>query len=79
MKRLVIPPPKPTELRYPVDVQRIISVCEARGYVIDALTAEWAWCEYSDRYAAGWLFLPEDDEQLFSAVRGELDVEVRDD
>ncbi len=40
---------------YPDDIQRIILIANLNGYDIDIDTATWAWEQYSENYAAGWL------------------------
>jgi hypothetical protein len=55
--------------RYPEDVQRIQMVALSHGVVLSARDAEAAWDSYSDDMAAGWMGLPEDDDDLWSYVR----------
>lgn len=50
------------------DVVRIQQVCEQNGYEADLEACAYLWDEYSDRYAAGWLGLPEDDNDLWTEI-----------
>jgi hypothetical protein len=54
--------------RHRSDVERIVSVFAARGVVLHPLSAYEGWCEHSDHMAAGWLFLDEEDEELYNNV-----------
>jgi hypothetical protein len=47
------------------DVERIVRVFALRGYEIDAMTAYHAWGRYSDAMCAGWMMLPDDDNEVF--------------
>jgi len=50
------------------DVVRIQRVAEEHGYEADLEACAYIWDEYSDRHAAGWINLPEDDEYLWPQV-----------
>ena len=50
------------------DVVRIQRVAEEHGYEADLEACAYIWDEYSDDYAAGWLLLPEEDEDLWETV-----------
>lgn len=53
------------EIRHEGDCERIRSVVSAkRGAAITLEQAQSIWEDYSDMYAAGWLFLPEDDAEI---------------
>ena len=54
--------------QYPQDVQRIMKVAFVHGVILTAYEASQAWSEHSDDYAAGWLFLPESDEDLWNQL-----------
>ncbi len=54
--------------RFSNDVSRIIQVCLKAGYVIDYSTAYTAWTWYSDSMAAGWMMLPEKDEEVLITI-----------
>lgn len=54
---------------YTKDIQRIVSVCEQKGYQISEQDAIIAWEKYSeDYYAAGWMMLPKDDKDVFGGI-----------
>jgi hypothetical protein len=53
------------DCQYPSDVERIVKVALAHGIELSPKEAEAAWDEHSDNYAAGWLYLPEDDESIW--------------
>lgn len=54
--------------RHLSDVERIFAVMSAGGVDTDLNTCAYIWDEYSDDYAAGWLGLPDDDQDLFDTV-----------
>lgn len=54
---------------YLSDTERIVKVAFANGYTISLKQAEAAWEAYSDSMAAGWMRLPEDDEELWNILR----------
>jgi hypothetical protein len=49
------------DCEHPLDVKRIVEIALAHGVLLSAQEAEKAWMEHSEIYAAQWLFLPEDD------------------
>jgi len=53
---------------YPHDVERIVKVLVSAGYIVTPQEAENMWHKYSDSYAAIWLFLPNDDEELLRCL-----------
>lgn len=55
-----------------IDVDRIVDVFACFGLVLDPRLAYEAWCAYSERYEAGWLFLPDSDEDIYNHVAREL-------
>jgi hypothetical protein len=55
-------------LDYPHDCQRIVEVLASHGYHCTLEQAQDLWKDYSDHYAAGWLILPESDEDVFYSV-----------
>lgn len=57
-----------TEVRYPGDVARIQRVAMAHGFVLTPMQAEQVWDLYSDSMAAGWMGLPESDEELWEII-----------
>ena len=56
------------EYQYPYDVERICDVCAAAGYDITGRTAYRLWQKHSDNYAAGWLMLPESNQDLLEEI-----------
>lgn len=50
---------------YRYDCQRMVQVMAQHGYYATEEQVRRMWDKYSDSMAAGWLHLPEDDEQLF--------------
>lgn len=50
------------------NIDRIVSVCFQRGYLISGQDAMVAWERYSDMFAAGWLCLPKEDDHLFNDI-----------
>jgi hypothetical protein len=53
------------------DCNRIKSVLESAGIAVSVYEAYLMWETYSDRYAAGWLFLPDSDEEILNALTEE--------
>jgi hypothetical protein len=53
---------------HPDDTQTIVRVIRAKGYECSPEQARELWQQYSRSFAAGWLVLPEDDEELFTIV-----------
>jgi len=53
---------------YAYDITRIVEVCQQCGYKIDRATARKAWELYSESMAAGWMCLPQYDNDLLSIV-----------
>ena len=51
------------------DITRIREIARADGLLITPEQAIEIWEEHSDRYAAGWLFLPDADEHILPIVR----------
>lgn len=70
MKSLTFKPPEylHEEFRWHGDVARIVDICKQRGYHISANDAQHAWEEYSDSYAASWLILDDNDDDVFNTV-----------
>ena len=60
-------PRKPTS-PYQRDINRIVSVCQDRGYVISPEDAQTVWETYSESMAAGWMGLPDTNTELFTIV-----------
>lgn len=53
---------------YSDDVERIVRVAAMRGYILSQSDARAAWEAYSADFAAGWMALPEDDDDLWLNV-----------
>lgn len=53
---------------YAEDTKRIRDVVRAKGYQCSLEQAKALWSEYSDSMAAGWLHLPDDDDELFGCI-----------
>lgn len=58
--------------RTPADVARIRQVALVHGVTLDEEQAESVWDDYSDSMAAGWLALPDSDDDLWSTVSAHL-------
>jgi len=54
--------------RYPSDVKRICDVAISHGIVLSPQEAEKAWEEYSDMLCAGWINLPEGEEEIWNSL-----------
>ena len=50
---------------YTNDIDRIVKIFADRGYEISATDAVHAWEMVSNNWAAGWLTLHEDEEEVF--------------
>jgi len=70
MKKLIRKPQIDTNhhMEFKEDVARIIKICADRDFVISAEDACWSWEKYSENWAAGWLGLGLNDEDVFSDV-----------
>jgi len=62
-------PPEYDTLWQTDDVDRIIKICNERGYYISDTDARAAWVEYSDSWCACWMSLGDDDDVIFNNVR----------
>jgi hypothetical protein len=58
--------------RHRGDVERIQRVAFSRGLFIGFFDAYAAWNQRSERMAANWLNLPEEDDELFELLKREL-------
>jgi hypothetical protein len=58
--------------RYPDDIDRMQQVLIANGCLAARVDLEALWSDYSDSFAASWLFLPESDEELLNILMGRL-------
>lgn len=50
------------------DVDRIVSVLSNKGFGASRPEAVWLWEQFSESMCAGWLGLPEDDDELFASI-----------
>ena len=55
---------------YPEDVTRIQNVLAATGRYASRAECEYLWEKYSDSLAAGWIYLPDTDEELLNCIEG---------
>lgn len=53
---------------FQADIDRIMRVCAERDKPIDAEAATEYWEAYSDAQGAVWLFLPDNDDELFAII-----------
>lgn len=53
---------------FPEDIARIIRILAERGHTLTPKQAADAWEAYSETYFAGWLVLPEKDEDVASLI-----------
>ncbi len=61
----------PTELERPEyedDTKRIVQVAFKHGVVLTPNQAERVWEAYSESMAAGWMYLPKTDEELWEII-----------
>lgn len=54
--------------RWPDDVSRIMKVAFDRHVYLSPLDAQTAWEDYSETMCAGWLCLPETDEEIWDCL-----------
>ena len=59
--------------RWIEDVKRIQSVLLVNGYEADLKDCADLWEEYSDDMCAGWIGLPEDDEDLWMTIENRIE------
>jgi hypothetical protein len=55
-------------VRYPYDCERIVKVLRSKGYGLSLHEAERMWESHSDSYCAGWLILPDIDQEIIDAL-----------
>lgn len=51
------------------DIDRMVSVAAANECALDRDDADALWRTYSDMFAAGWLFLPAGDDELWGVMQ----------
>jgi hypothetical protein len=64
-KQLKVKEPYNHHFEYQNDIDRIVKIFADRGYDISHQDAVRAWEMVSDNWAAGWLTLHEDEEEIF--------------
>lgn len=57
---------------YKEDIKRMMEVCKTYGFEITPYEADVFWCNFSNRVYAGWLSLPNDDEDLIFILKDEF-------
>jgi hypothetical protein len=72
MTRLVFRKPQPS-FEYEDDIEEMQRVLIANGYEASRDDLIACWTDYSDSYAAGWMGLPSNDDELLSILLGRLD------
>lgn len=65
----LIPELDEDESSYPNDVTRIVEAFAHFGEIISRHDAKIAWEKYSDTFSASWLFLPNDDVDIYNSIR----------
>jgi hypothetical protein len=63
--------------RHHSDVERLQRVMLQNGYEADLRSAAGIWEDYSDDYAAGWLGMPDDDEELWQTIEHRVEREAQ--
>ena len=63
--------------RHHSDVERLQRVMLQNGYEADLRSAADIWEEYSDDYAAGWLGMPENDDELWETIESRVEREAK--
>jgi hypothetical protein len=65
LKKLKVKQPYNHHFEYQNDIERIVKIFADRGYEISHTDAVYAWEQFSDSMAAGWMSLG-DDEEVFN-------------
>lgn len=66
MKKLKIKPNKENyHWAYTEDIQRIVKVFSNHGFEISESDAVQSWERHSEMFMAGWLILPENNEEIY--------------
>jgi len=63
---------------YSEDITRMRQICHRKGFEVTREDIAEAWGNYSRKFGAGWLTLPEDDEEIFLDLLEQLDEEVEE-
>lgn len=54
------------------DVNRLVVAAAANGIALTQAQAYQAWTDYSDSYAAGWMMMPQQDDELWSEAQSRV-------
>ena len=57
---------------YPQDVERIQKILASEGHSVSKEDAEKLWSDHSYSSAAGWLILPDDDDDLLQTLKAQI-------
>jgi hypothetical protein len=64
MKRLrYVPDEYYRDFNYSVDVEYMVNIAKARGYIVSPSDVRLAWEHYSDSMAASWMLVDHDNEE----------------
>ena len=63
--------------RHLQDVLRLQRVMLENGYEADLPSAAQIWEDYSDDRRAGWLYLPDDDSELWQEIKHRVEQEAQ--
>jgi hypothetical protein len=72
MARLVFRKPD-TSFEYEDDIEEMQRVLIANGYEASREDLIACWLDYSESFAAGWMGLPSNDDELLSILLGSMD------
>ena len=59
--------------RWRSDITRIKKILIEKGYNATLTVSEMLWDKYSDSMCAGWMNLPDEDEEVFNCISSYLD------
>ena len=65
--------------RHQSDVERIQLVLLKNGHMVDLKAAAGIWEKYSDSFAAGWLSVPVDEDELWQEIKYRVEKKESDD
>lgn len=68
LKRLILKKEEHEE-RYPADITCIVDALELNGYEATRQEAALLWSKHSEDYCAGWLCLPTEGSEIFTAIK----------
>lgn len=61
--------------QYPGDTDRIMTACKENGIELTRKEAIEYWSRYSDMLSAGWLILPDSNEEIFNCIKPYIEEE----